>query len=249
MSYGLIPKKTEELNTFKRFAEIARLPIDGQSIGQPDPPDVVCRIGGDQVAFELAGIRSRNVVENLAWLQDIERGLYAAADKLAEPDQSDLRRKFSDALVGFEVKDGISANAVKALATDLLAEVISVPDNFAGEVGAISSPKAKRLLAILSISRGNFLGPVFTVTYQTSFLAVADSITATLEEKFAKPYECDCPIELVLHIDGLSMCSGYPHTCLRALTRFLDSRGSLGRFRRIWLVDLVAGKIELVRPE
>jgi hypothetical protein len=119
---------------------------------------------------------------------------------------------------------------------------------WAGEASGFP-PRLATVLASMRVSRNDFAGPVFSVMYEASFLPMENPIKETLMQKLAASYVCHSPIELVFYIDGLAFCSGLPHMWLQPLAQLLDGHHGLGPFRRIWLVDLIAEKIEFVTPK
>ena len=88
-------KKQIELKVFKEFVKYSKLPVDLETIEQPEPPapDISCFIeSGGYVAFELTQISDQNAKRNVAKLLETgdERYTY---NRLGDPTRELLKKK------------------------------------------------------------------------------------------------------------------------------------------------------------
>lgn len=245
MASDAIPKVMQERKAFERFVQIAKLPINLASITQPDPPapDFLCRtLTDDRCGFELCHIADKATLDRLGTKVAMGRHIYDAMLKLPHDQQAQFASRFGNALLDFEFAEGVTANRVRNIITLVFADLLSLPEGFEGDYATFSSPQIQKILCAVNVSRDEFPGPEFAAAAKLG--CMGDPITTTLIEKLDTHYECDCPLQLVTYLDGLSM---FPTAIWKGpFLRVLKKRGNLGRFEKIWVVDLTQGTIEFV---
>ena len=186
------PQAESERALFELFANAVELPIAPGSVESRNPPepDIRCTLRdvGPQ-CFELVEI----IDSDLAKAVGIQLKFQ---DRLAEAALARQIKSLSDALV-FVSFSKSSTNAQKQQASDILLNVLQqLPSAFQGNIDPAVDAGLGGVVRRIRLTRGNFVGPVFQIDGATS---ISDPIVERIQEKFAKDYTTDAPIDLLAY--------------------------------------------------
>jgi hypothetical protein len=212
---------------FKLFADAVELPITPCSIESRNPPepDIRCTLGDARPqCFELVEI----IDSDLAKAVGIQLKFQ---DRLATDALARQIKGLSDALV-FVSFSRSSTNAQKQQASDVLLNLLQqLPNGFRGDI----DPAVDARLGVvrrLRLTRGDFVGPVFQIDGATF---ITDPIVERIQEKFAKKYTTDAPIDLLVYYQM--------HPTVRAenelpgLGDYVRANLESSPFSRVWVFD------------
>lgn len=177
---------------FKLFAETAELSIAPDSIESRNPPepDIRCTLAetGPQY-FELVEIIDSDLAKAVGIQLKFQNRL--AGDALARQITG-----LSDALV-FVSFCRSSTNAQKQHACDVLLNVLrELPSAFRGNIDPAAHVGLAGVVRRLRLTRGDFVGPAFQIDGATF---ISDPIIERIQEKFARKYSADAPIDLLAY--------------------------------------------------
>lgn len=239
-------KADHELDVFTKFVRISGLPIDLASIRQcgPPAPDILCdhAIEG-QVGFELTEFINHETSARKSRQIDSQNALHSGIEALPATIRAQFEQEFSNALCHFDFVSDTTTNRVRAAAAEIAGELLGLPSGFVGELTKFKSKSVARITKSVSISRGEFTGPLFSVL---NIGGAGDSVAGPIQKKLMKNYEVSCPIELVGYLDTAAID---PRQLWEgpAFALFKE-RKNLAPFRRIWIVNLRNGVVEYVHP-
>ena len=213
---------------FRHFADAIDLPIEPGSIESrtPPEPDTRCMLGdAGPRCFELVEIIDSDLAKAVGIQLKFQDRL--AADALARQIKG-----LSDALVfvGFSKS---STNAQKQQVCDVLLNVLGqLPEGFRGNVDPAVHAGLAGVVRKLRINRGDFAGPAFQVDGATF---ISDPIIERIQEKFAKKYTTDAPIDLLAYYQM--------HPTYRAeyelpgVGEYVQANLAGSPFSRVWVFD------------
>ena len=231
----MFDKAQRELSVFEAFSSTAKLDLTEGSVESRDPPepDIRCLISDSHRAFELTEVVDQSRVRAGKVMHKGIREFESLVAGL--PPDHPLITDFSDA--GFQVT--FHRNATESACSKASAALIKhlVQDQSILRIGNrefVQIPSTKPLNAInyVNMTRGYPNGPSITAS---SGGAVSIPIIESVEAKFAKTYETDATIDLLVYFDkyrSLDEARWIPQ--LRARVEF-DLNDS--QFDRVWVYD------------
>jgi hypothetical protein len=234
----------------RAFLEAAGIPIQEDDIQEDDiqdadepSPDVRCTLAdGTPTAFELTEAVDQDKARNV-------RASFASKTRMCDhyrqlplADQTKLRRVFANAYISVRVKDGTTDRRFKEVVPRVFNLLL---DCSCDTQGSIEKRKLPTDVEEIRITRGKWsTGPCFNCGQA---LWVANCMIKRIKAKFSKQYECDCPIELLVHSktcplepDGL-----WKDEVHDFVTRNMDK----SRFCRVSVFDWVNSTIRYTYPE
>jgi hypothetical protein len=129
MSKSEAEKTMEERGIFERFAADAGLTVVVASITQPDPPDILCEIGGfGQVAFELVQLDARQELARMGDFLNI-RELWTQATESMTPD---TRQRHRGAQINVEFDGNINQRGRRAALAQIATRLADLPQGAEG---------------------------------------------------------------------------------------------------------------------
>jgi hypothetical protein len=141
-------------------------------------------------------------------------------------------------------QDGCSSAQALRAVPSVFRELLLQPAGFEDLIDTFHDPTLARAILSLSVQRIPSKGPMFD-SPSGGFLV--DPCVDTIERKFQKAYHSHRPIELLAYIDLNPM---FPEEVWKPkLYDLLKGRGIIAPFRKIWVLDLTTGNIELTWPE
>jgi hypothetical protein len=181
-----------ELALFTLFAKSTGLPMVPGSIEsrQPPEPDIRCILSDSgPTCFELVEIVDSDLAKAV--------GVQLKFQKRLETDAAASQIEgLGDALV-FVSFSASSTNAQKQQACGALLTVIGqLPEGFRGDIDPAAHADLTGIVRKLRVTRGEFVGPAFQVD---GGAFISDPIIARIQEKFAKKYTTDAPIDLLAY--------------------------------------------------
>jgi hypothetical protein len=234
-------KDKREIEIFKQFVEVSRLPIIDDSIKKmPEPyPDIECQdSSGNKLAFELVELLDKNFAVMFDWTVAGKDLLYSLYDVLPHDLKDALDKLYAHADIYFTFHEGVTKNKVKQQMTEVFRELLNFSADLT-EVRTFSNKTVARLLKEISIFRSNVNGPMFSVN---AVARMDDPTPEGLAQKFTKPYQINFPTELVAYIDRHPM---FVESVWRPATEeFFEDNKQFGPFRKIWIIDLNKRSIE-----
>jgi hypothetical protein len=179
---------------FERFAQAVDLPIMPGSIEsrKPPEPDIRCTLSDARPqCFELVEIIDSDLAKAVGIQLKFQNRL--ENDVLARQIKG-----LSDALV-FVRFSGASTNTQKLQACDVLLNVLEqLPEGRYGNIDPAGHAGLAGAVRTLRLTRGDFVGPVFQVDGGTF---ISDPVIGRIQEKFAKKYTTDAPIDLLAYYE------------------------------------------------
>lgn len=229
-------KSKRELAVFARFISISALPIDPEAVEsrKPPEPDILCQHATDgSVAFELTELINHDFVQRLRNQESLQRELELAHEKLPENIKQSFDQQFANANLYFSFQAKATLKKVQKHLPDVFIELSQLLFEFTGRVDCFESKFVAKIIKSVSISRGGFNGPAFSVE---NIGGVGDSVVPKIEDKIRKAYHSRHPIELLGYLD---LAGTLPSKLWEApADRFFASLTDLGPFRKIWIVDI-----------
>lgn len=245
MSTNATQQTARELEVFARFISIARLPIDPDSVQKCDPPapDILCHHDTDgPLAFELTELINHKFSERLWRQSDTQGVLVTAYEQLSAPDKLRFDQHFGNTNFYFKFLPGTTTSKVRGNIADLFGELANLSDGFEG-VNHFHSKSLSKVVESVSVSRGGFNGPIFSVE---NIGGLGDSVVPAIQNKLGKTYQSDHPIELLGYLD---LAATFPPQLWQGPAyAFFAGLSNLGPFRRIWIVDIRNESVEIVHP-
>lgn len=234
-------KDKREIEIFRQFVEVSKLPIIDDSIRKmPEPhPDIECQdSSGNKLAFELVELLDKNFAVMFDWTVAGKNLLYSLYDGLPPDLKNALDKLYGHADIYFTFHEGMTKNKVKQQMPEVFRELLNFPADLT-EVRTFSNKTVARLLKEISIFRSSVNGPMFSVN---TIASMGDPTPEALRQKFTKTYQTNYPIELIACIDGNPM---FVESVWRPATeKFFEDNKQFGPFRKIWIIDLNKRSIE-----
>jgi hypothetical protein len=239
------PHARRELEIFGGFASVCPLSILPESIEKRSPPepDIRCSLADDRVlAFELVEIvdqdHSRRLANQIAVQLHFEKRfsiLSADIDAL-----NNLRNAAVDIRFTRESNDCQRKRA----ADDLLLALGKLPPDFSGDLSpADVCVSREQILRRVSIARGGFSGPLFSVANVGSF---GDPVVERVRAKFEKKYATDAPVHLLAYYHRQPRPAEM--RVLPELRSFIETNLAVSPFQRVWLYSHSYGSVVAI-PE
>jgi hypothetical protein len=235
--------KIEELEVFLKFVKIAGLTVDVASIRQPDFPDIVCQLdNGEALGFELTAITEEEFAAKFARGISLKQSIESFYNNLPPSQKNWFDNQFNNALLYFDFRKDISNADIKKNLNAIFRLLLETTDDYEGDVDFKDSSGLNQMFNFLSVSRGAMEGPIFDVAI---IAWTEEPIVPAVHKKLNHHYRISLPIHLLLY-------SGFGPTFPKnvwvpQLEAYLNDRGSLSPFQKIWVVDLDESKIEFVR--
>lgn len=234
-------KDAKELAAFRKFVQVARLPIDMNSIQKvpPPSPDISCKdTSGIELAFELVELLDQDFASGMNWLH-AEHLIRSAYEHLPTQERAGFDSLYGNADLYFTFAEGATMKTVARHARQILVALLRQAISFEGGIDTFADGAVSSIVRSITVSRGDFTGPCFSIA---NYIRVGDPTPRALNQKFTKSYQSRVPVELVAYIDRNLM---FPDSVWRPLTENFFKRAlTFGAFRKVWIVDLVNGKVE-----
>ena len=227
-------KSNRELEIFKEFARCAGFtggtPPENRP---PSEPDILFRTAdGEHRAFELVELLDEWFARDQGLLFGTKTALRAHFESFDVEKKALFQAKYNNALLYFRFSRDSTFNRRRACLSRIFDRLLLLNDDFEGETLS-NIPDFEGLLNGVSVSRGEFSGPIFD---PESFGWIGDPTVPRVQKKFATKYETPYPVELLAYIDRNLM---FPdEVWLGDLSDFLDAEERPLKFRRIWVFDV-----------
>jgi|688.fasta_scaffold11273_13 hypothetical protein len=234
-----------ELDVFARFISIAGLPIDPASVQKchPPSPDILCHHATDGlIAFELTELINHDLSARLGRQCTSQDVLELTHEQLPPDGKQSFDDKFGNANLCFKFHSDTTTKKVRGNLSEVFVEFSRLPNGFIGEMNDFASRSVSKIIESVSVSRGGFTGPIFSVE---NVGGLGDSVVRTIQKKLTKTYQSVCPIELLGYIDLVGMFP--PQLWHASAIRFFAGVSGLGPFRRIWIVDIRNERVVIIR--
>lgn len=229
-------QKTEEVTTFRRFAQVCPVEISSGSITTRNPPepDIICEFTATQeeVAFELVEIVDERFVR-LESDQSQDMGSLRAAYRASPPElRAALDERLGNAIVSVAFEHALPSRERQASIPVVLHELAVFDPTYVGEWRPRSDSPLHQKVRYIRVLRGESQGPDFYVDANTS---IGDPTVERVRAKWLKAYRTAHPIELLAHYELQPVA---PEVMwLPELRSFIEANWATGPFRRVWLFD------------
>jgi hypothetical protein len=227
------------------FLRVAKIPIGPDAIRTAEPPfpDVLCALSdGTQIAFELTEAVDPDSVQN-ANFRVWERGeMYNYFKNMPSPERTKIAKILGDAHVNVHFQDATNTSRFRQLLPKLFEVLVNCSSDMEGDIQRDLLPAGVKRIVI---DRGQYTGPMFNAA--TVALNPEKSIIKRIRKKFSKQYECNCPIELLVH----STRHPLPPNQLWVddIQGLVAHELEQSPFRRVWIFDYTDLTIRYVYPE
>jgi hypothetical protein len=236
-------KKALEEEIVRRFLRVAGIRNCPDSVcgAKPPCPDVLCRFAnGEKVAFELTEAVDPKVVRNVKSSDAARRRMYEYHEQMESSDRAKLDKALGDAHVSIHYANDMTETRFTKLLPRLFCLLLDLLPESEGKLERGSLPDG---IERINITRG-MNGPLFNP--RGPALYVRETTVSRIEAKFAKQYECDCPIELVVHSKTKPLP---PDQLWRGeVHRLVPGKIAESPFRRVWIFDYVQSVVKYVYP-
>ncbi len=227
----------------RAFLEAAGIPIHKDAIQDADEPlpDVLCTFAnGTQTAFELTEAVDEGVAENVKVSPASRAEMREYYENLSVADQLGLQEILRNAYISVQTKRGATFKQIVPKVFNLL-RVCSCDTE-----GSIEKSALPTGVKDIRITRGKWsTGPFFDRGGLA--LCVSDPTIKQIETKFGKKYQCDCPIELLVHS---RTCPLAPDDLWRNdVHDFVVRNIGVSPFRRVSVFDWIDSTIRYTYPE
>lgn len=234
-------KQRREREIFRAFAEVAPFKVLPGSIESrtPPEPDILCHIENHgAVGFELTELIDQAYMDCIGLMFKTKQYLTNYwQSELGTTNSALFRDKYSDALLHFEYAPATSLKERKVAAKKALPKLLNLPHNSDGEL-LKSDPELAPVLQWVQITRIGITEPIIDVS---SYARLGDPTAQAIRKKFLNTYKCDCPIELLTHINWGIM----PHEEVwKNAADNAVSQISGSPFRKVWVFDTTDKKIK-----
>lgn len=240
-------QQNDEREVVEKFLKTAGIKIQANSIQslEPPSPDVLCTlVGGKTIAFELTETVDPNVARNYGLSVNVRGEMRNYFNNMTPSEKEKLRKIFDDADLYVKFNDGTSKSRFRQLIPAILQVLLKCSSDTKGDIKKELLPTGVKQICIERVAR--FGGPWFNASGLAA-LYFSDKTIECISAKFRKPYECNCPIELLVHtrIRGLP-----PNTIwLPGVQEFVVEQLDNSPFQRVWVFDYVESTIRYVYPE
>lgn len=230
-----------EIIIFEAFAKVCSLQIKLESVKKmaPPKPDIQCEAVGTKVmTFELVEIIDRNFANLSGKQDDTKEKLSEYYSNLAQNQKCQFDELYSNAMISpaFEYKNTLRQR--QNIFPKIFNHLLSLGPEFEGDT-CKNYRDFKGNLKEISISRGNFKGPIFDLPFAG---AINDPTISTLKKKFSKRYASNQPLHLLAYINLTPM---FPDAIwLNGLKSFIKSSLQSSQFEKIWIFDYQKGHIQ-----
>lgn len=238
-------KSVQELEIFRSFARVSPQEIDISSIENrtPPEPDIRCSTVLGEVAFELTELIDRAHMERVAMVFNTKTALHNFYEKELSPERRvQFDQLYDRALIHFDFAENTKMADRKAVFRAAFDVLLSCRSSLA-EFTVKHDPSLMPVLVKIRVKKSLINGPIFDVA---AFGWLADPTEEAISKKLKKPYECDCPLELLAYIDWnlLPPEGAWKPAAERAAMGIAGTQ-----FRRVWVYGVKDEKIQFVYPE
>jgi hypothetical protein len=227
------------------FLKVAGIPISEDAIcdaGAP-LPDVLCTLGnGSRVAFELTEAVDQGLARNVRVSSASKARMCDHYRQLPLADQTRLRRIFANADISVRAKDGTTDRRFDQAVPKVFALLLGCSCDTEGNIEKRTLPTD---VEEIRITRGKWsTGPWFN---RGQAQWVANVMIERIKAKFSKRYECDCPVELLVHS---KTCRFEPDNLWKSDVHDFVMRNIAGSpFRGVSVFDWIDSSIRYTYPE
>lgn len=239
-------RQKDDREITEKFLEAAGIKIQPNGIQslEPPSPDVLCTlVGGETIAFELTETVDRNIARNidLSHSVKIEMRNYMF-DKMASSDKAKIEKIFGNADLYFKFNNGITKSKFMQLRPALFQTLLKCSSHTIGNIGKKSIPAGVKQI---HIERGGYNGgPMFSASGLALYFT--DKTGERIQKKFDMKYECNCPIELLIHSKTRPLIPVV--FWLSDVQKLIVNGLEASPFRRIWIFDYIKSEIVYVYP-
>jgi len=237
-----------ERRIFRAFAADTGLDVAPRSIRSVKQrhghPDIICRTNdGLPLAFELVQVVDQGMARDFSDSIRMNALFRKAYDTLPRNQRTRLRRRLHNALVGVWFEDGASLRGRVEVIPQVISVLEQIETKTDGELPLAGHSNLRSIVTRLSITRGQFVGPVFDVSAGGSF---GDPVVDLLHKKFEKPYCVAAPIELLAFYELQPVSPDI--LWLPRVQEFVTQSLGVSPFRKVWVYDVVEHKVRYVYP-
>lgn len=240
-------KSELELCVFNSFVEAASIPIIPGSIKKvgPPAPDILCEHKTEgKIAFELVELIYEKHAHKVGQQATFQCLLQNAHDTLKGKKVFDKRFKNADIHIAF--CGGVTKNKLMNSLHDIFEELRLIEPDFEGERKCFENRQVKKIVKSISISRGKFNGPIFSIKCVSS---KGNPVVKGIKCKLKKSYQSEFPIELLGYFTfSGSMPKQMWWNETKNFVEVLDKE-QMGNFRKIWIFNVIKEEIECEFPE
>lgn len=240
-------KQKYEREVVEKFLKTPGIKIQANNIQSLEPPypDVLCTlVGGKTIAFELTRTVDPKLARNCDFSANVKGEMRDHFDRMTSSAIEKLRKIFDNADLYFKFNNGMSKSKFMQLRPALFHTLLNCSSDMKGDIKKELLPAGVMQIRIERVARTG--GPWFNASGLAA-LYFSDKTIERINEKFNKRYECDCPIELLVHSRIHSLP---PNTLwLPGVQEFVVQQLDSSRFQRVWIFDYVESTIRYVYPE
>jgi hypothetical protein len=229
-----------ELRVFRAFADVMGLKTVGAKIEKrpPPEPDVLYQSPDNEAcAYELAELMDESYARLMGQLFRTKNALYEYHKNLSDRQRTEFNRRFGNALLYFRFGNSTTLSQRRGLLSKVFDRLLELPED---TQGIVLKDEFEGMRRGVSISRGNFNGPVFD---PESVGSIGDPTKKVLGQKFQKTYQTPHPIELLTFIDQNLMF--HDDVWVGNFREFLEAQAKPWPFRRVWAFDLRKRAVKL----
>lgn len=235
----------DEKRIVEAFLQVANIPYYPDSIQsiEPPQPDIICTLKNDtQLAFELTEVIDPKLARNYNFSIDVKGAMYQYYADMEPTKREQMAHLFRNADLFIAFVDGTTLKKVVNLLPSLFDFLLNCTSEIEGNIKKDILPKS---IKRISVARGEFVGPMFNASGLA--LYIKNMMTERITEKFSKEYECNFPIELLVHS---SLVSLQPEILwLDKVHNLVPANVQNSPFQRVWIFDYVESNIIYVYPD
>ncbi len=238
-------QQESERHVVEAFLNTAGLSFNPESIQSLDPPqpDTICTLtDGTKLAFELTEVVDPKLARNYDFAVGLKQAMYQHYDSIAQANRDQMDHLFGNADIFIAFAEDTTKTKAISMIPSIFESLLTCTREVEGDIDKSILPKGTKRI---TIARGEFVGPMFNAAGLA--LYIKNVMTERIAKKFSKGYECNCPLELLVHS---SIKSLQPEILwLDDVRELVPSCLKETPFRRVWIFDYVESNIIYVYPD
>jgi hypothetical protein len=180
------------------FLQVAGIPISEEAIcdAEPPSPDVLCTLpDGSRTALELTEAVDQEIAQNVKVSPASRAQMYEHYRNLPCAERTRLQEILGNAYIFVRAKNATTDRRFEQAVPRVFDLLLGCSRDTQGDLEQETLPTC---IEAIYVTRGKWsCGPLFD--RGTPALWVGEPIVEKIEKKSSKRYECDCPIELLVH--------------------------------------------------
>jgi hypothetical protein len=235
-----------EIRIFKHFAELCPYSINPASIIKQNPPalDILCQLSdGSYIAFELVESIDGSIAKSTYGPMKIKSYFDDHLKSLPRYKKKKFKSKYKNAMINVAFNENHYYLSQRTTIKKIFSNLLNMTVSYESDLKLNFDKNLNNKIHYISISRGDFVGPIFNIGSVTSF---ADPCKERIKNKFKKKYEIDSNIDLLVYYEIQPMLP--EKNWLPPVEEFIKTSIDKSLFQRVWIYSVTEKKIIYTYP-